>query len=650
MDAERYSRVRDLFLAAEELPQEQQHDFVQRKCGGDPTLCEEVMSLLAEHDAESARAEGERHSGVTPPLTDRKKEPPADSSPSKPKANSPARDSVGSTAEGVDNHRPSPDGDSSRGAQARKASHGIDPNASSVTRTGAQMTQASPRFHGDRRDSPPGPALPPPKTILWAKQSRTALRQNSWWLLAAAILPTALVGWMTYRTVSEMIRGEVRADVEGLADSIAIATDRFLGNQVTLVQSWSREEQIRAAVTELVEIAKGEEPTQALRAAVQSDQIARQLRYLSGTDAIKFVVWDNTGNTIASWLPNRADVGNPIVQTQANGLARVFRDEAILYGPERLVENTEGFVPETNLPVMAPIVPVHDSKGKVVAAMLVRGFGMFEDFDDVLGDSARSSGVDIYAVNRSAVMVTDSPVAIHSAKTGYLEVPEDQIASSLRIGQPEGPITADRFEAIERAFLPLTPAAARVCQGENGVSVSPYLNYTGRPVVGAWRWMERWQLGVIVEKDADRAFAASRAVRWGFLSLGGLLALTGVGAAGRIARRSAQSRAMLHPLSRYEIMGELGSGGMGVVYRARHRQLGRHAALKVLRGDRRHREDQLRFDREARLAATLSSPHCVKIYDYGSSSDGEAYCVMEYLSGLTLYEVVARSGCQDLGR
>ena len=89
---------------------------------------------------------------------------------------------------------------------------------------------------------------------------------------------------------------------------------------------------------------------------------------------------------------------------------------------------------------------------------------------------------------------------------------------------------------------------------------------------------------------------------------------------------------------------------MGVVYRAKHSQLGRETALKVLRGDRDNLEDRLRFDREAKLAASLSSPHTVTIYDYGRGDQGEAYCVMEFLKGITLYDVVARSGFQRFGR
>jgi serine/threonine protein kinase len=139
-------------------------------------------------------------------------------------------------------------------------------------------------------------------------------------------------------------------------------------------------------------------------------------------------------------------------------------------------------------------------------------------------------------------------------------------------------------------------------------------------------------------------------VRFSFLLLGSLLSITAFLAAARLARMSTAEHAAVHPLARYEVLGELGSGGMGVVYRGRHLQLGRDVALKLLRSDRHGEDDRKRFDREAKLAATLSSPHSVMIYDYGHSPDGEAFCVMQFLRGLTLQEVVARSGFQPVGR
>ena len=225
-----------------------------------------------------------------------------------------------------------------------------------------------------------------------------------------------------------------------------------------------------------------------------------------------------------------------------------------------------------------------------------------------------------------------------------------QIAAGLRVADPGMQLTRENVGQVQRDVCPLTVSVAGATYGKSDVRIDPYNNYAGSDVVGAWRWIRDWDLGVVIERDAEVAFAPAGIVRFSFLLLGSVLSITAFAAAAKIASRSARDHAAVHPLSRYELLSELGSGGMGVVYRARHRQLGRDTAVKVLRGDRHNKEDRLRFDREARLAASLSSPHSVMIYDYGRSEEGEAFCVMEFLRGLTLNEVVARSGHQAFGR
>ena len=100
-------------------------------------------------------------------------------------------------------------------------------------------------------------------------------------------------------------------------------------------------------------------------------------------------------------------------------------------------------------------------------------------------------------------------------------------------------------------------------------------------------------------------------------------------------------------LGPYEILGALGAGGMGEVYRARDPRLDRIVAIKVLPS---HGADdperQQRFDREARAVAALSHSNICAIFDVGHAN-GTAYLVMEYLDGETLADrltVGARSG------
>ncbi len=88
----------------------------------------------------------------------------------------------------------------------------------------------------------------------------------------------------------------------------------------------------------------------------------------------------------------------------------------------------------------------------------------------------------------------------------------------------------------------------------------------------------------------------------------------------------------------FEILSELGHGGMGIVYKARHLRLKRLVALKVIRyGRHRNREDLARFQIEAEVVARLNHPNIVRIYEIGTASD-VPFVALELLEGGTLKE------------
>jgi serine/threonine protein kinase len=97
-------------------------------------------------------------------------------------------------------------------------------------------------------------------------------------------------------------------------------------------------------------------------------------------------------------------------------------------------------------------------------------------------------------------------------------------------------------------------------------------------------------------------------------------------------------------LGPYVLLDVLGEGGMGHVYRAKHRTLGRTVALKVIRKERLgSRQAVQRFEREARAAARLAHPHIVTVYDSGEI-DGRYFLAMEYVEGVDLARLVKERG------
>ncbi len=104
-------------------------------------------------------------------------------------------------------------------------------------------------------------------------------------------------------------------------------------------------------------------------------------------------------------------------------------------------------------------------------------------------------------------------------------------------------------------------------------------------------------------------------------------------------------------LGSYRLEDQIGKGGMGEVYRAKHRLLARPAAVKLISADAlkggSDQENSVtieRFRREAEAAATLRSAHTIELYDYGVAEDGTFYYVMEMLEGIDLHDLVTHYG------
>ncbi len=112
---------------------------------------------------------------------------------------------------------------------------------------------------------------------------------------------------------------------------------------------------------------------------------------------------------------------------------------------------------------------------------------------------------------------------------------------------------------------------------------------------------------------------------------------------GMAERNDSEERSAITPGShfgKYELLEEIGRGGMGVVYKARQKDLDRIVALKMILSNHLASGEQVaRFYAEARAAARMNSPHVVRIHEVGSY-DGQHFFTMEYVAGPSLATIV----------
>ncbi len=269
---------------------------------------------------------------------------------------------------------------------------------------------------------------------------------------------------------------------------------------------------------------------------------------------------------------------------------------------------------------------------------------------NVLAAARGGESSETYALNSSGQMVTQSRFLPDLRLAGLLRPQDRSSVLEVEIRDPGVNLAAGERTGVLRSEQPLTEMAASVTSGQSGVNTEGYRDYRGVDVVGAWRWMPRYQLGITTETDREEELAALSTLRMLFFGMVGLLATVCVGLAVtaafalRMRRRAARALTLNRELGQYKIERKLGEGGMGTVYLATHAMLGRPTAVKIVRPERATEETLERFQREVRATSELAHPNTVSIYDYGAAEDGTFYYAMEYLEGLDLEVLVERFG------
>ena len=341
-------------------------------------------------------------------------------------------------------------------------------------------------------------------------------------------------------------------------------------------------------------------------------------------------------------------------------LAPVFKGESRFVSPRPESER----IPEVKKsaytrPIVWFAAPVRAPDGRVIAALEL---GIYAEarFTSIFGLSwltDSESTVDAYAFDDAGLLLTKSRYFPQLSAAGMLPPDASTAAFNLRLRDPGTDLTERLARPDDLDERPLTTLVTRAIESRSatdsgardGVLLEPYRNYFGREVIGAWRWLPEYDIGIAVEVARDEAYAPMRYLTTAFFAIFPLLVAAVAVALGQTFSVAELGREV-RQLGQYRLEAKIEEGGMATVHRAVHALLKRPTAIKILKPHLATDELIARFEREVQLASRLEHPATVEIFDYGRTRDGTFYYAMEYIDGLTLAKLVERDGAQPPAR
>lgn len=476
-------------------------------------------------------------------------------------------------------------------------------------------------------------------------------------LIAVPIILAALlvvVAILAGNALERTIRTALEEHLTTMRDASVAALELWMESEQDFAAAWARAEGLADEVEALAAVAvAADDPHAAVLASPTHQQVLQTLRPATENGEYDgFVIVDASGRIIAS-DPQRQLVGEQLTVTGLATLDQVLDGHSVVLRPYRVADLIEGVQPHSQdsdqfaIPVsrvMLAAAPVHKD-GKVIAVLAFR-IDPAQDFTDILSVPRTGDTGGTYALNRDGYMLNRSRHLDELRSLRFVPRDSPDTAYAIRLRDPGGDITAGHRSDTAIQDQPLTHMAGQVAAGNEGFNVQGYRDYRGIPVVGAWTWLDDYDLGVASEMDRAEAYRIAHQARTAFLALICLL----VGMSGIIFGATWAMRSLLHridqvvQLGQYKIVDRIGEGATGSVYLARHSMLQRPTALKILKPDALSRENIARFEQEVKMTSKLTHPNTVEIYDYGRSPDGTFYYAMEYIRGITIDKLINMEG------
>jgi serine/threonine protein kinase len=488
--------------------------------------------------------------------------------------------------------------------------------------------------------------------------SRTVARTHAlfstqiWIWPIVALLILGAIGYLTKRMIESTIKSSLKAELETLVEVESQMIESWRQVQQSNAEAIAASLSIRSVVYKLLEneLAESDKvPTDpALRLELRKHiSPAMTSHHYEGY----FVVDRNYKILDAS---NPVLIGQRSIAEYSKSLSECFEGKTIVSPPFPsvvMLPDEKGVI-RAGTPTIVVCTPIRDEAFQVVGALVFR-ISPDRDFTRILQIGRIGSSGETYAFDAQGMMVSNSRFDDQLIILGIL--PDRENARSMlnvSIRDPGGDLTSGYRPKTRRSSAPFTRMATSALAGDHGSDVDGYRDYRGVLVVGAWKWLPEFHIGIATEIDTAEAFRPLVILRNTFFVLFGLLGLTSVGIfafsllTARLRREAQNAAIKAQQLGQYKLEEKLGEGAMGVVYRGHHAMLRRPAAVKMLELERMNDDALARFEREVQITCQLNHPNTIAIYDYGRTPEGIFYYAMEYIEGINLQTLVQQYGPQ----